>query len=61
MKKLLKFTNDTLPTGLLVLGAAAVSVGIGMIWLPIGVIVAGGMSIAGGVLMMMGRGVKADE
>lgn len=61
MKKLLKFMNDALPTGLLVLGAAAVSVGIGMIWLPIGVIVAGGMSIAGGVLMMMGRGVKADE
>ena len=61
MKKLWKFVNDALPTSLLVLGTAAASVGIGMIWLPMGVIAAGGMSIAGGVLMMMGRGVKADE
>lgn len=61
MEKLLKFVNDTLPTGLLVFGAAAVSAGIGMIWLPAGVIAAGGMAIAGGILMMMGRGVSADE
>ncbi|MBR2934900.1 MAG: hypothetical protein IKB79_04915 [Oscillospiraceae bacterium] len=55
MKKLLKTVNDLLPTGLLVLGAAAVSVGIGMFCLPAGVIAAGGMAVAGGVLMMLGR------
>lgn len=61
MRKLLENVNDALPTGLLVLGAAVVSAGIAMIWLPVGVIAAGGMTIAGGVLMMMGRGVKSDE
>lgn len=61
MKKRLNSVNNALPTGLLVLGAAAVSAGIGMIWLPVGVIAAGGMAIAGGVLMMMGRGVKTNE
>lgn len=61
MEKLRKFVNDMLPAGLLVLGAIAVSVGVGMICRPAGVITAGVLAVAGGVLMMMGRGVNADE
>lgn len=55
-KQLLNFVGDMLPTGLLVLGAAAVSCGIGMIYLPAGVIAAGALAIVGGVLLIRGGG-----
>lgn len=55
-KRLLKCVGDMLPTGLLVLGAVAVSCGIGMIFLPAGVIAAGALAIIGGVLLIRGGG-----
>lgn len=62
MKKLLKSAvqgikegiNALLPTGLLVLGAVAVSAGIGLIYLPAGIISAGGLTMALGVLLIKG-------
>ncbi len=60
MKKLLEYVNKILPTVLLALGAIAVSVGVGMICRPAGVITAGVLCATGGVLMMMGRGVSND-
>lgn len=63
MKKLLKalFSKiaPALPTSLLVLGAAAVSCGVAMIYLPAGVIAGGAFAIIGGVLMI--RGGDASE
>lgn len=55
-KRLLKCAGDMLPTGLLVLGAVTVSCGIGMIFIPAGVISAGGLAIIGGVLLIRGGG-----
>lgn len=55
-KRLLKRVGDMLPTGLLVLGAVAVSCGIGMIYLPVGIVAAGALSIIGGVLLIRGGG-----
>ncbi len=55
-KRLLRYVGDMLPTGLLVLGAVAVSCGIGMICLPAGIIAAGVLSIVGGVLLIRGGG-----
>lgn len=43
-----------LPTVLLVLGAIAVSVGIGMVYIPAGVISGGGWTLLGGVLLIKG-------
>ncbi len=54
MKRLLKTASDMLPTGLLVLGAVAVSCGIGLIYFPAGVIAAGALAIIGGVLLIRG-------
>ena len=51
MKKLLKILGDLLPTGMLVLGAVAVSCGIAMIYVPAGVISAGALAVIGGVLL----------
>lgn len=56
MKRSLKIVGDMLPTSLLVLGAVAVSCGIGMIYLPAGIIAAGALSIIGGVLLIRGGG-----
>ena len=54
MKKLLKLWDELLPTGLVVLGSIAVSVGAAMIYLPAGVIAAGGLLMLGGVLLIRG-------
>ena len=58
MKKLLKTLSKLLPTGLVVLGAAAVSGGIAMIYLPVGITAAGLLAIAGGLLMILGGDEK---
>ena len=56
MKRLLKSLGNLLPTGLLVLGAVAVSGGIALIYVPAGIIAAGIMAIVGGVLLIQGGG-----
>lgn len=56
MKRLLKTLGDLLPTGLLVLGAIAVSGGIAMIYVPAGIIAAGALAILAGVLLIQGGG-----
>lgn len=68
MKKLLKsavrgianILRAILPTGLLLIGAAAVAYGIAMIYLPAGVIAAGSLTMTGGVLLVKGGG-EGDE
>ena len=62
MKRLLKNAvhgitqtiSALLPTGLLVLGAVTVSCGIGLIYPPAGIIAAGGLMMALGVLLIRG-------
>ncbi len=61
MNKLLNSIQNLLPTALLVLGAIAVSMGVGMIFCPAGVITAGMLAVAGGTLMMMGQEDKRNE
>lgn len=61
MKRFLKAVGDWLPTGLLVLGAVAVSCGIGLIFLPAGVIAAGALTIAAGVLLIRGGGDDSEQ
>ena len=56
MKRLLKSLGNLLPTGLLVLGAVAVSGGIALLYVPAGIIAAGIMAIVGGVLLIQGGG-----
>lgn len=56
MKKLLYAMSSALPTILLVLGAAAVSVGVGLLCVPAGIITAGAAAMAGGVLLIKGGG-----
>lgn len=56
MKRLLKEVCALLPTGLLVLGAVAVSCGIAMIHIPAGIISAGVLAITAGVLLIRGGG-----
>ena len=56
MKKLKDGIRRTAPDALLVLGAAAVAVGFGMIWLPLGVIVGGAAMIALAILSSPGGG-----
>lgn len=60
MRKLLKILSAMLPTLLLVLGAAAVSCGIAMIYPPAGVIAAGTLAIVGGVLLIRGGGEESE-
>lgn len=52
--KFLKKLFDLLPTALVVLGSAAVSYGVALIYLPAGIISAGMLAVIGGVLMMLG-------
>lgn len=61
MKRILKIVGDMLPTSLLVLGAVAVSCGIGMIYFPAGVIAAGALAILGGVLLIRGGGEDSEQ
>lgn len=42
------------PTGLLILGAAVMAVGVGMIYFPAGLIAGGGMAVAAGVFLIRG-------
>lgn len=60
MKRLLKTLGDMLPTSLLVLGAVAVSCGVGMIYLPAGIIVAGVLAILSGVMLIRGGGEGSE-
>ena len=46
----------TIPTVLLILGAATFSIGIGMIYLPAGVITTGALAMMAGVLLIKGGG-----
>ncbi len=55
LRDIKKALSATLPTVLMVFGAAAVSIGVGMIYSPAGVIAAGGLAITGGVLLILGR------
>lgn len=61
MKRVLKIVGDMLPTSLLVLGAVAVSCGIGMIYFPAGIIAAGALAIIGGVLLIRGGGEDSEQ
>lgn len=58
MKKLVKGLATHLDELVLLGGAAAVSVGFGMIYLPAGLITGGVLSIAGAVLSMWGGNEK---
>lgn len=49
-----------LPTGLLVLGAVAVSCGIGLIYIPAGIIATGVLMMALGVLLIKGGGEEGE-
>ena len=56
MKRALDRLAAALPTALLLAGAGTAAVGIGLIYLPAGVIAAGVLSIAAGVLLIRGGG-----
>nr|WP_325306726.1 hypothetical protein [uncultured Oscillibacter sp.] len=55
MKRVVNTLIKHLPTLVLLAGAAAVTVGAGMLSLPAGFITGGGLAIAGAVLSMMGE------
>lgn len=59
VKGITKWINVRLPTSLLALGAVAVSVGVGMIYIPAGTIAAGVLMMLAGVLMI--KGGDSDE
>ena len=59
VKGITKWINVRLPTSLLALGAVAVSMGVGMIYRPTGIIVAGVLMMLSGVLMI--KGGDSDE
>lgn len=54
MKELLKQLNDSLPTLLLVVGAASVSFGVALFCVPAGIITGGCFSMAAGWLLIKG-------
>ena len=56
MSKLLKIIQEDLPTALLVLGAGAVSVGVGWFCVPAGIITGGCFSMAAGWRLIKGGG-----
>ena len=55
-KSSIQWLARTIPTALLILGAASFSVGVGMIYLPAGVIAAGALTMLAGVLLIKGGG-----
>ena len=59
VKGITKWINVRLPTSLLALGAVVVSMGVGMIYRPAGIIVAGVLMMLSGVLMI--KGGDSDE
>lgn len=56
MKKLVKGLSSCMTEIVLLLGAAAVAVGTGMIFLPAGIIAGGVLAMAGAVLAVKGDG-----
>ena len=56
MKQLLKKLDDVLPAALLILGGIVASAGIGLIYVPAGIIAAGAMIMSLGVLLIRGGG-----
>ena len=56
MKQLLKKLDDVLPSALLILGGIVASAGIGLIYVPAGIIAAGAMIMSLGVLLIRGGG-----
>ena len=56
MKQLLKKLDDVLPSALLILGGIVASAGIGLIYVPAGIIAAGAMMMGLGVLLIRGGG-----
>ena len=61
MRKMVKGLAEHLGELVLLAGAAAVTVGVGMIYLPAGLIAGGGLAIAGAVLSMCGGTEGGDE
>ncbi len=57
LKRVARRLAALVPTLLLLLGAAAVSYGVAMIYVPAGVICGGALAITGGVLMVRGGDV----
>lgn len=60
VRSVMKSVSDLLPTGLLVLGAVAVSGGIGLIYRPAGIISAGLLAMIAGVLLIRGGGDMSE-
>lgn len=56
LRKLAKALGTAMPTVLVLLGAAAVAVGVGMIYLPAGVIAGGVLSALAGYVLIRGGG-----
>lgn len=56
MKRIANCLMTHLAELVFVAGAAAISVGTGMIYLPAGLIVGGGVAVAGAVISMFGAG-----
>lgn len=56
MKRLWEALAAAAPTVLVVLGAAAMAVGVGMIYLPAGVIAGGTLAALAGVVLIRGGG-----
>lgn len=54
MKKLLKCFSKVVPDLIMILGAAAIAAGVGMLNLPAGIIAGGALAIAGSVLLTLG-------
>lgn len=54
MKKLFGAIGALLPTALMIIGAAAVAAGIGLIYVPAGIIAAGVLTIISGILLIKG-------
>ena len=61
MRKMVKGLAEHLGELVVLAGAAAVTVGVGMIYLPAGLIAGGGLAIAGAVLSMWGGTEGGDE
>ena len=61
MRKMVKGLAEHLGELVLLAGAAAVTVGVGMIYLPAGLIAGGGLASAGAVLSMRGGTEGGDE
>lgn len=54
MNRLWKTLATIMPTAIVVIGAVAVAVGIGMIYLPAGVIAGGALAMVAGVVLIRG-------